>query len=126
MTTALMILALSTLPTDTTIYRTCEFIEKNYMYDEKAKLVLTQYLFCKRVNGKEIVLGWVLAGRVHLEDKVRKEVVVGGKFGGQRVVVRAGSFIETWTQYDVERDRRDNWPLEKSRTKLNSIFIGDF
>ena len=94
-------------------------IELNHLFDEAGKHVLSQYLFLDWIPsaGQFHVIAWRLAkrpGQRPVRDAAGGWVVVWFD-GGRLRRVRAGSFVESWTQYDVELEHRRILPKEQRR-----------
>lgn len=104
LTTAL----LSILPAEGVAIDRCERIELNHFYDGDAQPIFDQVIFWD-----QNVVAWRLWKSE--AQTPRRDWRHGGYMtiwndGDRLRVVRAGSFSETWTQYDPELEDRESLP----------------
>jgi hypothetical protein len=87
-------------------------IQLNYVYSDDGKHILTQWIFLDH--------GQVQAWRMCKGQRIERDYDRGGwvlRFwdGEFYREVRADSFAELHTQYDVEINARNQWPVEQRR-----------
>lgn len=114
---ALVLAVLTAIPPDLSIDDDVDLIEINHFFDENGKLVFDQVIF----------LDWSPdAGRYQVRAwrklKRQQQVPIQEAAGGYLAVfhdgdvlrrVRAKSFRETWTQFDVELAEREHLPKDR-------------
>lgn len=117
-----VLLLLGTLPQpDFVVHSQCHLIEKNNFYDGEGRLVFTQLIAWNQYpDGKLHVWFWKM-----FKDGTKNVTLIELRRGaeiwfdqdGQLVQIRSLSFLESWTQVDVEVLDRECIPQE-SRPKI--------
>ena len=100
-------------------------LECHHFYDEHGRLVFDQLIGWEVVNEQERVVFWRLIKsetQIPRRDWQHGGYVVSFQDGETSCFrcIRAPSFRERWTQYDVELENREIWPKEKRRELLSS------
>lgn len=113
------LLAMAILPLDGTASDRCDAIELNHVYDATGNHVLSQLVFWEWRGDDLHVRAWRLhkGGERPLQRDGEWRAIVC-ECGGLIREIRAASFTESWTQYDVERLDRDRFPQESRRGLL--------
>lgn len=112
-------LLLSILPHCGPVVTRCDLAELNHFHDGCGKCVFTQVVWWdwRPHEAEHRVVAW----RLLKTDGMRPRLAPHGEWrslwteGDELIEVRAASFRETWTQYDVEVHDRDELPKEMRR-----------
>lgn len=117
MWTAVALALFTVLPTNDVACDCVDLVEVNHVYDLQGNPVLVQAVFYdwQAARGEYQVRAWRLlksSDQRPMRDFQRGDYVMLFHDSGLMREVRATSFRETWTQYDVERLERDRFPQE--------------
>lgn len=118
--TLLALLLLSIVPQDAVARDGVERLELNNFYDENGRLVFTQLIGWE---ANDTVRFWRMAKTIDMTP--RPDAHHGGYVlrwidGEVTREVRARSFGESWTQFDVETENRTALPAERRRALKRS------
>jgi hypothetical protein len=114
----MVLVVLGTIPLGEPIVEEVDVLEWNAVYDEKGKLVLTQWIFRDgRGEGQIAAWRWIKWHRAvrDMENGGWTLLFTDGEFFRE---IRAKSYRERWTQWDIEAHERDEWPKEKRKGLL--------
>jgi hypothetical protein len=117
MLTAFALSLIAALPQSDVACDHVDLVEVNHVYDLEGKPVLVQAVFYewRPSQGEYHVRAWRLLksdDQRPVRDFRRGDWRMIFSDGGILREVRATTFRETWTQYDVERHERDRLPQE--------------
>ncbi len=119
MYTLLLLAALAILPHSDVLNDRVDTLEVHHFYDPEGRLVFDQLIGWDVKDSREQVVFWRL---IKSESQLpRRDWRQGGYVvlfqDGEAVTrcVRAPSFRERWTQFDVELENRESLPKEQRR-----------
>lgn len=130
---------LSTEPVAPSIVDVVDLIEVNHVYDLEGKPVLSQLIYYEFVGGRYRVRTWELLKSNHqhpvynynlkLWTVIYTDVLSGSDEATREI--RSRNKVERWTQYDPEREDRDELPSEQRHSllferKFNAGYVGSF
>ena len=113
MSATILFLLLTILPQDNPIVKhEVDIVETNYVYDEKASLQMTQYLFWKwnKYTSEYECVDWILKKPEEYPPKISQNNYIFKLGNGAYSHVRCKRYIEYHSQVDRELESRNGRP----------------
>ena len=113
-------IAVALLPSEGVVQDRCDVIEVNHYHGDDGRLIQTQVIFWDYQDDKpgEQVAAWRLwknPSRLPTKNQFTGEWELLFNDEGTMRMVTAGSYRETWTQFDREMESRRDLPKSEQR-----------